>query len=116
MQIGVDATCWQNRRGYGRHARSLLSTLVRSDTQNQYTLFMDSVESTHDLPPEAALHLVQATAPTAEAASANGHRSAQNMWRMSRALSKAKLDLLLFPTIYSYVPVTSRAKKIVILH
>ena len=35
---------------------------------------------------------------------------------MSRALSDRELDLLLFPTIYSYVPVVSRAKKIVMIH
>jgi glycosyltransferase involved in cell wall biosynthesis len=35
---------------------------------------------------------------------------------MSRALSEAQVDLLLFPTIYSYVPVLSRAKKIVMIH
>ena len=30
MRIGVDATCWHNRRGYGRHARALLRALVRN--------------------------------------------------------------------------------------
>ena len=38
------------------------------------------------------------------------------MWKMSRALSRPDFDLLLFPTIYSYVPVISRAKKIVMIH
>jgi glycosyltransferase involved in cell wall biosynthesis len=35
---------------------------------------------------------------------------------MSRAMSDREFDLLLFPTIYSYVPVFSRAKKIVMIH
>jgi glycosyltransferase involved in cell wall biosynthesis len=35
---------------------------------------------------------------------------------MSLALSNSSLDLLLFPTIYSYVPVFSRARKIVMIH
>jgi glycosyltransferase involved in cell wall biosynthesis len=35
---------------------------------------------------------------------------------MSRAMSDQEFDLLLFPTIYSYVPVFSRAKKIVMIH
>ncbi|HKZ78773.1 MAG TPA: glycosyltransferase family 1 protein [Pyrinomonadaceae bacterium] len=59
---------------------------------------------------------MQSRTPTVFAASANGHRSLSDMFRMARALSRAKLDLLLFPTIYSYVPVVSRAKKIVMIH
>jgi glycosyltransferase involved in cell wall biosynthesis len=35
---------------------------------------------------------------------------------MSRAMSHREFDLLVFPTIYSYVPVFSRAKKIVMIH
>jgi glycosyltransferase involved in cell wall biosynthesis len=38
------------------------------------------------------------------------------MWRMSRAMSSPEFDLLLFPTVYSYVPVFSRAKKVVMIH
>ena len=35
---------------------------------------------------------------------------------MSRAMSGASFDILLFPTIYTYVPVVSRAKKIVMIY
>ena len=115
MRIGVDATCWQNMRGYGRYARSLLTALVRLDKDNQYTFFIDSDENIDTFPPEAKAHLVRASAPTTLAASSDGHRSARDMWRMSREMSRARLDLLLFPTMYSYLPVFSRAKKIVII-
>jgi glycosyltransferase involved in cell wall biosynthesis len=54
--------------------------------------------------------------PTAIATSANGHRSVSDMWKMSRALSAPEFDLLLFPTVYSYVPVYTRAKKVVMIH
>ena len=117
MNIGVDATCWQNKRGYGRHARSLLTALIKCDPENRYVLFLDSVDGLETLPQGIEVRLVRSTtAPTAVAASSNGHRSATDMWRMSRAMSAASLDVLLFPTIYSYVPVISRAKKIVIIH
>ena len=116
MRIGVDATCWQNNRGYGRHARSLLKALVQQDEQNDYTFFLDSDKNIDELPAAAKLHLVRASAPAATAASSNGHRSLGDMWRMSREMSRPDLDLLLFPTIYSYVPVFSRARKIVIIH
>lgn len=116
MRIGVDATCWQNTRGYGRHARALLRALVQSDEENRFTFFMDSADRVEDLPAGVELKTIHADASTVLAASANGHRSARDMWRMSCALSDAQVDLLLFPTIYSYVPVLSRAKKIVMIH
>ena len=116
IRIGVDATCWQNQRGYGRHARALLGALVRLDETSRYTFFLDSTENTETLPPQVEARLVGATTPTAMAAAATGHRSIFDLWRMSRALSDARFDLLLFPTIYSYTPVFSRAKKIVLIH
>jgi glycosyltransferase involved in cell wall biosynthesis len=116
LRIGVDATCWGNARGYGRHARGLLSTLVHLDQSNRYAFFLDSEAYLPTLPPEAEIRLVRSSMPTTVAASTNGHRSLADLWRMSRALSGREFDLLLFPTIYSYVPVFSRAKKIVMIH
>lgn len=116
MRIGIDATCWQNRRGYGRHARSLLGTLVRLDKENRYTLFLDSTENSDDLPSEAEIKFVRTSSPTVVAASSNGHRSIHDIWKMSRAMSGPGFDLLLFPTVYSYVPVFSRVKKVVMIH
>ncbi|MGH9940701.1 MAG: glycosyltransferase, partial [Blastocatellia bacterium] len=116
LRIGVDATCWQNNRGYGRHARALLGALVRLDAENHYTFFLDANEGLETLPPGIDARLAPAASPATVAASANGHRSLGDMWRMSRALSDPNLDLLLFPTIYSYVPVFSRARKIVMIH
>ena len=105
-----------NKRGYGRHARGLLSTLVRTDQSNRYVFFLDSEAHLRTLPAEAEIRLVRNSLPTAVATSANGHRSVFDLWKMSRALSDREFDLLLFPTIYSYVPVFSRAKKVVMIH
>jgi glycosyltransferase involved in cell wall biosynthesis len=38
------------------------------------------------------------------------------MWRMSNALADRDFDVLLFPTVYSYVPVLSSARKLVFIH
>ena len=38
------------------------------------------------------------------------------MWAVSRALSRAAVDCLFFPTVYSYVPVFSRAIKLLMIH
>lgn len=116
MRIGVDATCWGNNRGYGRHARGLLSSLVRIDDSNQYVFFLDSEPDVWSLPAEAEVRLIRSSLPAAMAASANGHRSVSDLWKMSRALSTREFDLLLFPTVYTYVPVYSGAKKVVMIH
>ena len=116
MHIGVDATCWANARGYGRHARSLIGAMVSADPANHYTLFVDSEEGMESLPSGAEIKFVKNNRPTALAACADGHRSAPDLCRMSLALSRYHHDVLLFPTIYSYVPVYSKAKKVVIVH
>lgn len=116
MKIGVDATTWQNTRGYGRFARALLSSLVRLDEGNQYTFFIDSNEGVSSIPPQVKIQMVRASKPTAVSASSGGARSVGDMLRMSKALSAPGFDVLLFPTVYSYVPVISRAKKIVMIY
>ena len=116
MRIAVDATCWHNRRGYGRHARALLRALVQLDSGSRYTLFLDSTESAEPTPQECEIRVLEASVPTVQAASAAGRRSLSDMWRMSRALSSSEFDIVLFPTIYSYVPVWSRARKLVMMH
>jgi glycosyltransferase involved in cell wall biosynthesis len=116
MRIGIDATCWHNRRGYGRHARALLRALAALDRNNHYTLFLDSEEPAEPTPAECDVRLLRSSVPTVQAASAKGRRSLVDMWRMSRALSAPEFDLVLFPTVYSYVPVFSRARKLVMIH
>src|ERR1700678_3862334 len=116
VRIGVDATCWHNRRGYGRHARALQRALIRLDAANQYTLFLDSTDPAEATPDGCEVRTLKPDVPTVQAASADGHRSLADMWRMSRALSTPKFDVLLFPTIYSYVPVFGPARKLVMVH
>jgi glycosyltransferase involved in cell wall biosynthesis len=116
LKIGIEATCWHNDRGYGRHARALLGSLLRLDVENNYCFFMDAPPSSTPPSSRAELRVIASKSPASLAASANGHRSPSDMWRMSRALGDRRFDLLIFPSVYSYVPVFSRAKKIVFIH
>jgi glycosyltransferase involved in cell wall biosynthesis len=116
MRIGVDATCWNNNRGYGRHARALLHALTEIDSSNEYTLFFDSPELTSPPPRQCLSRYVETSASAADTASAKGQRSLADLRAMSRALAAGKFDVLVFPTVYTYVPVFSAAKKIVFLH
>jgi glycosyltransferase involved in cell wall biosynthesis len=116
MRIAVDATCWHNRRGYGRHARALLRAVVRLDAENQYTLFLDSTDPAEPMPEGCEVRVNESSVPTVEAASADGHRSIKDMARQARALSSSEFDVVLFPTIYSFVPTFGRARKLVMMH
>jgi glycosyltransferase involved in cell wall biosynthesis len=116
MKIAVDATCWHNRRGYGRHARALLRALVRLDCANKYTLFLDSTEVAEPTPEQCEVRILSSAKPTVEAASADGRRSISDMWRTSRALSAPEFDIVFFPTIYSFVPTFGAARTLVMVH
>lgn len=116
MHIAVDTTCWHNNRGYGRHARALLRALVQLDSSNHYTFCLDAPPGAETIPECVEVLLTDSSIPAVQAASAAGRRSLPDMWRMSRALSDSRFDIVLFPSVYSYVPVFSRARKMVVIH
>jgi glycosyltransferase involved in cell wall biosynthesis len=116
IHVGVDATCWQLPRGFGRHTRGLLSALLQVDPTNRYTFFTDSPEAAGQLPSPATVRVIATSRPTIAGAAAHGRRRVRDLVKVSRALGDPDLDLVLFPTIYSYVPVLSRAKKLVMIH
>jgi len=105
MHFAIDATTWNNPRGYGRFTRSLLSALLEREQIHRYTLFTDSPEALPPLPSRA----------TAATATRSG-RTLAGVASMSRALSAHGFDAILFPTVYSYVPVLSSTPKVVVFH
>ena len=59
MRIGVDATSWMNRRGFGRFTRNVMSRLIELDRDNEYVLYLDErTAEVADLPPRAHLRSV----------------------------------------------------------
>jgi glycosyltransferase involved in cell wall biosynthesis len=116
MRIGVDATCWSNRRGYGRFARALLTATLAVDRSNEYVFFTDQAADEFPMPTSVEVVRVAAGVPTIQAAAANGRRSLGDMWAVSRAISGRKMDLFFFPSVYSYVPLTGSAPELVTIH
>lgn len=117
MRVGIDATCWGSRRGYGRFLRSLLEATLKIDRQNEYTFFADSDSPQFPLPEDhVEVIRVPCGTPTARAASADGRRALLDMWALSRTISSEKLDLFFFPSVYSYVPLLGKFPKIVTVH
>ena len=120
MNIGVDASCWANKRGYGRYTRELLRTLLDLDSQNEYRLFLDSetVGQDYQLPEDVQKVIVRTSEAATKAASASGRRSLRDLWAMRRAVRQhgSDLDIFYFPSVYTFFPVKTRAKVIVTIH
>lgn len=120
MRIGVDASCWANKRGYGRYTRELLSALLSADDQNEYLFFIDaeSASQADDLPAGVSQVKVATSEAATQAASASGRRSLRDLWAMRQAVGQHgyDLDLFYFPSVYTYFPPKTRAKVIVTIH
>lgn len=122
MRIGIDASCWLNRRGFGRYTRELVRALLDVDAKNEYVLFLDAATArdVNDLPPEsrAGRVIIPTSAAAAQAAAADGSRSPRDLWRMRRAVAEwgDRLDVFYFPADYTYFPVSTPARVVVTKH
>ncbi|MGA8217852.1 MAG: glycosyltransferase family 1 protein [Solirubrobacterales bacterium] len=106
LRIGVDATSWVNRRGYGRFARNAVGRLVELDQETTYVLYIDEpVADDVELPPGAEARRVPVSEPQSQATAARSRRSVGDLIRMSRSVRGSELDAFLFPSAYSYFPV-----------
>lgn len=120
MKIGVDGSCWANKRGYGRYARELLRAVFALDRQNEYVLFLDADTAYRgeDLPERPQRVIVDTTRAATQAASADGHRSLRDLWAMQTAVHRRRreLDLFYFPAEYTFFPLRDRLRTIVTIH
>ena len=117
MKIGVDASCWGNKRGFGRFTRELLEALIEIDEENEYLFFIDSeTKGTHDMPARVSRISATTSHSQVEAASADGRRSLKDLWAMSREVYRHDVDVFFFPAVYSYFPILNRTKVLLTLH
>ena len=117
MRVGVEACTWANRRGYGRFTRELVSAMVARHPEHRFVLVVDS-HTARDctFPAGADTVVVDTVAQPTKAAAADGSRSLQDVWRMSRALASARFDVVLFPTRYTFVPLLRRTPAVLTIH
>lgn len=103
MRIGVDATGWANRRGFGRFTRHAVGRLIELDPETAYELFADV--PINDAPPTATVTHVPLGRATNDAAAAGSRRGIGDLRRLSRAVRRSDVAAMLFPSVYSYFPV-----------
>ena len=120
MQIGIDANCWANRRGYGRFTRELLQAMLAADRHNTYWFFLDSdtQQQAAGIPAGVQQVIVPTTRAAVEAASADGSRSPRDLWAMSEAVRRHRpvLDVFYFPSVYTFYPLRTSTPVAVSIH
>ncbi len=116
MRIGIDATCWWNRRGFGRFTRELLKAMFAEPRGHEFCLFVDRepVEDMDD--PRVRVVRVRTERTVTKSAVASGSRSLRDVLAFRRAASAEPLDIMFYPAVYSWFPVRRRLASVVTLH
>src|SRR5712692_6341675 len=116
MRLVIDGGSWGNRRGYGRYTRELVAALTR--LRHGHDLHLVVHESALSFPVPAGMtctFIRTARAPTA-AATADGFRTPRELWAVAAAIRRARPDAILFPTLYTFVPLPTRRPILVAIH
>lgn len=117
VRIGVDATTWNNDRGFGRFTRELLIALAARNGRFRYTLVFDELPRP-EWPVPAGVEVMSLNAGKGLNAAAVGAsaRSPSYLWTMGQQVRRGNFDLFFFPAVYSYFPLLSRVPCIVCYH
>jgi glycosyltransferase involved in cell wall biosynthesis len=117
LRLVIDASCWSNRRGFGRFTRGLLEELIPQALARGHTpvLVADAETVNSATFPNGAIVRKLGIDSPSTAAAAGGARGPRDMWRMSAALRAAGGDVVFFPASYTYVPVLG-SRVVVTLH
>ena len=118
MRVGIDATCWANDRGYGRFTRHIVKAMVALAPDTEFVCFLDDESAARfDL---AAVNVrsvkVHLSESASRAASASGNRSPRDMLRMTRGVSRERLDCFFSPSVYTYFPLPRGLPALVTIH
>ena len=118
LEIGVDATCWANGRGYGRFTREICTALVQEGARHRFVFFADErAAACFELraPNVRLVTVAQRVSPT-RAAAADGNRGVLDMLRLTRAVWRERLDVFFCPSVYTYFPLPPGLRAVVTIH
>lgn len=116
MRIGIDASCWWSRRGFGRFTRELVTAMFEVSRGHEFYLFIDRPPEPEMERPGVNIVQVSTSRPVTEAAVAEGNRSIRDVWQFTRSVRAQPLDVMFFPAVYSWFPVPPGLTTIVTVH
>lgn len=101
MLVGIDATSWDNPRGYGRFARNAVERLVALDTSRRYVM-VGPPPGGPSLP--AGAEVLRLREGTGVPRAADAARPPSELVALAYAARRARVDALLFPSVYTWFP------------
>lgn len=104
MRVGIDATSWANRRGFGRFTRNVIGRMLELDGETKYVLYIDERSAVGAGLPAGIAQRRVALHRHSEPAAADA-RSPFDVIRMAGAVRRRDLDAFVFPSVYTYYPV-----------
>ncbi|MGR3762423.1 glycosyltransferase family 4 protein (plasmid) [Roseobacteraceae bacterium NS-SX3] len=113
--IGVDASAWDNERGFGRFTRSLMAALAARESGFRYTLLFTQ-EPERPVPAGVETQVAGAAQGMAEASSGTAARGGADLFTMARGARRLECDLFFYPAVYSYFPLPARRPAVVCFH
>ncbi len=118
MRIGIDVSCWQNPRGFGRFTRELVRQLVEDYAETHAFILVADRFTAADagFPPQARVVVAETRRQPIRAAAADGWRSPLDLLRMGWHAGRCGADVFWFPTVYSFYPVLGRVPVVVAFH
>jgi glycosyltransferase involved in cell wall biosynthesis len=117
MKVAVDATCWNNRRGFGRFTRELVAAMAAARGDRRLILVVDrQTAQSAAFPVGVEVCEVRVSQAPIEGASADSSRGLVDLWRFRQAVVRLQPDVIFFPAVYSFFPVPSDIPALVTVH
>ncbi len=115
IHVGVDASSWENERGFGRFTRNLIPALAARDTGFRYTLLFDQ-PPTRPVPEGVDIVVAGSDRSMSEASSGTAARGGADLLTMGKAARRLDCDLFFYPAVYSWFPLPARRPTVVCFH
>ena len=116
LTIGIDATTWWNRRGFGRFTRGQLGAMLAEPRNHRFVLFIDQEPVEEMLRPHIDVVRVKTSASVTASAVADGSRNINDVLAFRRASFGRRLDVFWFPAVYSWYPIDRSVPSVVTFH
>lgn len=104
MRVGIDATSWANRRGFGRFTRNVVGRLLELEGDTEYVLYIDERSADEAGLPTGIAQRRVTLRRRSEPAAAEA-RSPADLVRLAGAVRRRDVDAFVFPSVYTYYPV-----------
>jgi glycosyltransferase involved in cell wall biosynthesis len=116
LRIGIDASCWWNRRGFGRFTRHLLTSMFAEGRGHEFVLFADQPATPEMICPNVRVVSVPVRKTVTASAIAEGSRSIGDILAFRSSVASEPLDVMYFPAVYSWYPTGSRTPVAITFH